>query len=126
MTIEGGEPVAGPPLLFDQNLAPALARRLAPLYPGSVHVRDAGLAAADDEAVWAYAAARGLTIVTKDDDFRQRSFLRGAPPKVIWTKLGNCATADVEAALRRRFTDVVAFAADPGVALLVIARRSSR
>jgi predicted nuclease of predicted toxin-antitoxin system len=111
-------------LLFDQHLAPALARRLADLYPGSAHVRDAGLAAADDEAIWAYAAAGGYAIVTKDDDFRQRSFLRGAPPKVIWTRLGNCTTADVEAALRARHADIEAFAADPGAALLVIARRS--
>ena len=53
MTAGGGAPPPGPPLLFDQNLAPALARRLADLYPGSAHVRDAGLAAADDEAIWA-------------------------------------------------------------------------
>jgi predicted nuclease of predicted toxin-antitoxin system len=119
----GGSPPAGPPLLLDQNLAPALARRLADLYPGSSHVRDAGLAAADDEAIWAYAAARGYAIVTKDDDFRQRSFLRGAPPKVVWVKLGNCTTADVEAALRMRHVDVVAFAADATSALLVLASR---
>lgn len=61
--------------------------------------------------------------MTKDDDFRQRSFLRGPPPKVIWTKLGNCGTADIEAALRARHADVVAFAADPTAVLLVVARR---
>lgn len=84
MTASGGAPSAALRLLFDQNLAPALARRLADLYPGSAHVRDPGLAAADDEAIWSYAAANGYTIVTKDDDFRQRSFVRGAPPQVIW------------------------------------------
>jgi hypothetical protein len=69
-----------PRLLLDQNLAPALARRLADLYPDSAHVRDLGLAAADDEAVWEHAAARGFTIVTKDDDFRQRSVLGDLAP----------------------------------------------
>lgn len=123
MTAGRDAPAAGPPLLFDQNLAPVLARRLADLYPESAHVRDAGLAAADDEAIWAHAAAGGYAIVTKDDDFRQRSFVRGAPPKVVWTKLGNCATADIEAALRARHADVVAFAADPVAALLVITLR---
>ena len=34
----------------------------------------------------------GYTIVTKDADFRQRSFLLGPPPKVIWIGLGNCST----------------------------------
>ena len=112
-----------PRLLLDQNLAPALARRLADLYPDSAHVRDLGLAAADDEAVWEHAAARGFTIVTKDDDFRQRSLLRGAPPRVIWLRLGNCRTADVEAVLRARVADVLAFARDPDAALLILARR---
>ena len=119
-----GTPAAPLRLLFDQNLAPALARRLADLYPGSIHVRDVGLAAADDEAIWAYAVAGGYTIVTKDDDFRQRSFVQGAPPQVIWAKLGNCTTAEVEAVLRVRHADILAFAADRAAALLVVGRRS--
>lgn len=86
-------------------------------------MRHCGLQAADDEAIWAHAAAEGLTVVTKDDDFRQRSFLRGHPPKVIWVRLGNCRTADVEALLRARADDVRAFAADAQGALLVLARR---
>jgi predicted nuclease of predicted toxin-antitoxin system len=109
-------------LLFDENLAPSLAQRLADLYIGSTHVRDAGLATADDEVIWSHALAGGYIIVTKDDDFRQRSFLRGAPPKVIWTRLGNCSTADVERALRSRYSTIVAFAEDETAALLVIAR----
>lgn len=58
-------------------------------------------------------AAEGFAIVTKDDDFRQRSFLRGSPPKIIWVRMGNCATADVEAILRVKAPEIVAFAADP-------------
>jgi hypothetical protein len=38
-------------------------------------------------------------------------------------RLGNCRTADVEAALRARHADVLAFAADPGAALPVLSRR---
>lgn len=110
-----------PRLLFDQNLAPSLVQRLADVYPASAHVREVGLAAADDDAIWSHAHASGFIIVTKDDDFRQRSFLRGAPPKVIWTRLGNCSTADVERALRSRHAMVQAFAADATAALLVIA-----
>lgn len=97
-------------------------RQLADLYPGSAHVRELALAAADDEAIWAHAAAHGVLIVTKDDDFRQRSFLRGAPPKVVWVRLGNCRTADVEVLLRGRHADVAAFAANREATLLVLAR----
>lgn len=109
-------------LLFDENLAPRLARDLADLHPGSAHVREFGLAAAEDEAVWTRAAADEFVIVMKDDDFRQRSFLRGHPPKVIWIRLGNCRTAEVAALLRARYAGVVAFADDAQAALLVLTR----
>ncbi len=111
-----------PRLLFDENLAPSLPHRLADLYPESVHVRDVGLATADDEHIWLHAREGSYLIVTKDDDFRQRSFLRGAPPKVVWVKLGNCSTADIEHALRSRYAMIVAFAEDEVGALLMVAR----
>lgn len=90
-------------------------RRLADVYPGSAHVRQLNLQTADDEAVWRQAAEGGFAIVTKDDDFRQRGFVRGVPPKVIWVRLGNCTTDEVEAVLRTRH-------ADPTAALLVLTR----
>ena len=95
-------------------------RRLADLYPGSAHVRQLNLQTADDEAVWRHAAHAGFAIVTKDDDFRQRGFVRGAPPKVVWIRLGNCTTDEVEAVLRSRHAAVVAFDGDPDAALLVL------
>jgi predicted nuclease of predicted toxin-antitoxin system len=73
-------------LLLDQNLAPRLVARLTDLFPGSEHVRDVGLAAADDLAVWEYAKAGEFAIVSKDADFRQLSFLYGSPPKVVWLR----------------------------------------
>ena len=42
--------------LLDENLSPRLARALADLCPGSIHVRDVGLAAASDDEVWTYEA----------------------------------------------------------------------
>lgn len=99
--------------------------RLADLYPNSAHVRDFGLGSADDEPIWRHAAAEGFAIVTKDDDFRQRSFLRGPPPKVIWLRLGNCRTTDIEATLRARSAEVLAFGADAEAALLVLVREPS-
>ncbi len=39
-------------------------------------------------------------IVSKDSDFYERSIKLGAPPKVIWLRLGNCTTAAVEMLLR--------------------------
>src|SRR5690606_27253194 len=61
-----------------------------------------GLQTAMDSVVWDYAAAHGYIIVSKDSDFHQRSFLYGAPPKVVWSRLGNCSTSVVEELLRAR------------------------
>jgi predicted nuclease of predicted toxin-antitoxin system len=107
-------------LLFDQNLSPRLVGLLATEYPGSEHVRTAGLAAASDTAIWAYANQNRLVIVSKDTDFQQRALLRGHPPKVVWIRLPNCSTATVEVLLRSRQADLLAFEADPVAAFLAL------
>jgi predicted nuclease of predicted toxin-antitoxin system len=107
-------------LLFDQNLSHRLVALLAAEFPGSDHVRNIGLAAASDTAVWAYAAANGLTIVSKDTDFQQRAARLGSPPKVIWVRLGNCSTAAVAALLRLRQPDLLVFEAHLGASFLAL------
>ena len=73
---------------------------LADLYPGSDHVHNLGLGGAPDSEVWDYAKVHGFEIVSKDSDFAERSVLEEDPPKIIWIRLGNCSTADVERLLR--------------------------
>src|SRR6516162_7018806 len=96
-------------LLFDENLSPRLVNLLAVEFPGSEHVRNVGLAAAPDPAVWSYASKHGLVIVSKDSDFQHRALLLGHPPKVVWLRLGNCSTATVAALLHARQSDLLAF-----------------
>lgn len=96
-------------LLFDQNLSPALVSALQDCFPGAVHVQSVGLAEASDRAIWSYAIEREFAIVTKDGDFRQRSFLEGYPPKIIWLALGNCSTEMIERALRSRRLEIENF-----------------
>jgi predicted nuclease of predicted toxin-antitoxin system len=92
--------------LLDQNLSHRLVEALSDLYPGSAHVRDLGLQRADDAAVWQIASTRVLIIVTEDSDFRQRSFLLGAPSAKSrldppWQLLDDCHRGDsAQAALR--------------------------
>jgi predicted nuclease of predicted toxin-antitoxin system len=89
-------------LLFDANLSPKLVTRLAELFPNSIHVFDTGLARfTSDEAIWAYAAANGFTIVTADSDFLDLARFRGAPPKVVRLENCNYRTTRVEELLRR-------------------------
>lgn len=105
-------------LLFDHNLSPRLATLLLDEYPGSIHVRDVALDRSPDERVWEYAASQGLTIVSKDSDFHQRSLVRGFPPKVIWVRRGNCSTHDIELQLRQKSPQIHAFADDSEAAFL--------
>jgi predicted nuclease of predicted toxin-antitoxin system len=105
-------------LLFDQNLSRRLPALVAAEFPGSEQVLSAGLEAADDRAVWDYAAAQGLAVVSKDADFARLSDALGPPPKVVWLKVGNGPTRAVEALLRARVADIRVFLADPASALL--------
>lgn len=107
-------------LLLDQNLSHRLVGSLSDVFPGSVHVREVGLAQAADDTVWTYAAAHDLVIVSKDSDFRQRSFLHGAPPKVMWIRRGNCSTDEIGTMLRAHRDDLHAFADDNSAAFLAL------
>jgi predicted nuclease of predicted toxin-antitoxin system len=82
---------------------------LADVYPGSLHVHQCGLGASDDSAIWEYARENGLTIVSKDSDFQERSVLLGSPPKVIWLRTSNCASAQIEFLLRTAATIIARF-----------------
>jgi predicted nuclease of predicted toxin-antitoxin system len=108
-------------LLFDVNLSPQLARDLQDLFPGSTHVYRCGLGPCD-ELIWNYAKDHDFAIVTKDTDFYRMSVLQGAPPKVIWLRVGNWGTAAVTALIRRRAVEFEIFQFDALGALLVLER----
>jgi len=107
-------------LLLDENLSPDLVQDLSQEYPGSAHVRDLGLQSAADQAVWDRARADGYTLVSKDSDFRQMSFLFGAPARVVWIRMGNCSTADILTLLRNRRDALQSFWEDSEATFLVL------
>ena len=107
-------------LLFDEQLSARLCSLLAESYPSSLHVRLIGLGGASDEAVWTAAAEQGCILVTKDEDFHRLSVLRGAPPKVIWLRLGNATTDDVARLLRDRHEDILGFTSQNETNFLVL------
>ena len=107
-------------LLLDENLSPRLVESLYDLYPGSQHVDLAGLRGQPDQAIWEYARRNDLAIVSKDNDFRQLSFLYGPPPKVIWLGIGNAGTQAIAHLLRQRRDVILEFAANPEEGLLVL------
>jgi predicted nuclease of predicted toxin-antitoxin system len=107
-------------LLFDENLSPNLPHRLRDLFPDSLHVRDVGMKATIDPVVWDYAKDNDLMIVSKDSDMHDLSLVLGNPPKVIWIRLGNCSTAQVENLLRRDFETINSFYTDESLSLLAL------
>jgi predicted nuclease of predicted toxin-antitoxin system len=48
------------------------------------------------------------------------SFLRGAPPKVVWLRIGNAPTQAVVDLLRSRIADIEYFVRDAETALLAV------
>ncbi|EFO79776.1 hypothetical protein OSCT_2374 [Oscillochloris trichoides DG-6] len=86
-----------------------MVRRLEDCFPESSHVAYHGLDDADDFVIWSFAQANGFTIVTKDLDFNDLSALRGAPPKIIWIRIGNCTTNTVEQVVRTYATAIEQF-----------------
>jgi predicted nuclease of predicted toxin-antitoxin system len=107
-------------LLFDENVSPKLVGLLAAEYPGSAHVREAGLHGAPDRLIWEHARENGFVIVSKDDDFRQRSFVQGAPPKVVWLQVGNAGTSSIAELLRDQVRRLSEFEGEEESALLIL------
>ena len=107
-------------LLFDENVSRRLVGRLAFFYPDSQHVDLVTLKGQTDFGLWEYAARQGFTLVSKDNDFRQLSFVRGQPPKVIWLDVGNAGTHAIADLLTVEHPHVEAFHSNPEEALLVL------
>lgn len=103
-------------LLF--ALSPHLVTRLAAEYPHSAHGSAVGIDQSLDIEVWMYARDYEFTIVTKDADFSDMSVLLGFPPKVVWLRVGNCSTSDIEANLRAHTSTLDALAADPTIGII--------
>ena len=71
-----------------------------------------------DPIVWDYAKLNDLMIVSKDSDMHDLSLVFGNPPKVIWIRLGNCSTSQVENLLRHNFDTIKLFYQDKYLSLL--------
>lgn len=96
-------------LLFDQNISHRILPLLADIYPDAAHVREFALKDAMDRSIWDFAAVNGWAIISKDGDFHQFSLLFGAPPKIIWLRVGNRTTGELAQLLRSKRDDIKAF-----------------
>lgn len=107
-------------LLFDENLSPRLIELLRDEYPDSSHVHFVGFGSAPDVAIWSYARDEGYVLVSKDGDYFEMSVLRGAPPKFVWVRRGNCSTRTIADLLVRHRPDVETLCSRDGYSFLVV------
>ena len=107
-------------LLFDENLSPKLIPLLVVEFPFSEHVALLGMQGTSDDSIWDYAKRNNFAIVSKDNDFRQRAFLYGSPPKVIWLSIGNAGTRYIAEILRSRLARIQSFIQDSHDSILVL------
>ena len=107
-------------LLFDENVSPTLVGRLAREFPDSTHVRNVGMRGVNDDRIWRHARAEGFAIVSKDTDFRDRSYVQGFPPKIIWLDVGNAGTTAIAGLLQRERPRIERFLAEEESSLLIL------
>lgn len=107
-------------LLVDENLSRRIVHFLQDAYPGSSQVVLEGLEQADDDAVWSHARDGGFVIVTKDSDFHELSLVRGAPPKVVWLRVGNAGKASVIRLLNENRSQIHELLADAEIGCVEI------
>jgi predicted nuclease of predicted toxin-antitoxin system len=85
-------------------------------------VKDFSLIESPDSDVWDRAKKESLAIISKDDDFVQRSFLFGHPPKVILLGVGNCGTRDLITFIKSKAEIIHSFINESKESLLVLKR----
>ena len=99
-------------LLFDQNLSHKLVKRLADVFPDSLHVRDIGMRSASDPVICE------LCTGAEPDDRQQGCRFPCSAFRARRTRAngmgqaGNGSTDQVEQALRQRRTSIEALADD--------------
>lgn len=107
-------------LLFDENISIRVPEILQEVFPGAKHVKDFSLIESPDSDVWDRAKEEGLAIISKDDDFIQRSLVFGHPPKVILLSVGNSSTRDLITFLKSRALTIHSFIDESEESLLVL------
>lgn len=107
-------------LLFDHNISHKLVAKLADVFPGSTQTRLLNFSRTNDPQIWRFARTNDFVIVSKDKDLAELAVLRGAPPKVIWLRMGNCRTAAIESALREKYAAIEELVRNPEKVVLEI------
>jgi len=75
---------------------------------------------ADDIVIWEYARDHDFVVLTQDRDYLNLSVRYGAPPKVVWLRVGNIKPLPLYALLTENHGRVEAFVADRNTGLMIL------
>jgi predicted nuclease of predicted toxin-antitoxin system len=75
--------------LVDAQLPPGLARWLADQGHSAQHVHELSFADAEDSVIWNHALVIDAIIITKDEDFAERTARTASGPIIVWLRVGN-------------------------------------
>jgi predicted nuclease of predicted toxin-antitoxin system len=95
-------------LLFDEPLSEKLCDMLADVFPAPFTSGSLVMVALRRHGL-GVARSHDCLVVSKDEDFNRLAILRGAPPKFVWVRRGNCATREIATLLRQRHQEIVRF-----------------
>lgn len=82
-------------LLIDAQLPPSLAIALRELGNDAQALREIGLQQAKDHVIWNDALEHNAAILTKDEDFAERSLASNPSPVVVWLRIGNATNPEL-------------------------------
>lgn len=106
--------------LLDHNVPRPVVNHLQTICPGSAHASRVGLERADDIVIWEYARDHDFVVLTQDRDDLNLSVRYGAPPKVVWLRVGSIKPLPLYAMLVENHGRVEAFVADPNTGLMIL------
>lgn len=93
---------------IDAQLPPSLAKWIAhEIGTEAAALRDVGLRNASDSEILEAARKANAVILTKDADFVELVYARGAPPQVIWITCGNSTNRYLKGILAATFQDAM-------------------
>jgi predicted nuclease of predicted toxin-antitoxin system len=93
--------------LIDAQLPPAQASWLIHQGHTAQHVDDLGLRNADDIVIWNHALESGAMVITKDEDFAERTARTTTGPVIVWLRIGNATNRVLIQWLSPRWEEVV-------------------
>jgi predicted nuclease of predicted toxin-antitoxin system len=93
--------------LIDAQLPPLFARWLNQQGHSAEHVFELGLHQAEDATIWEHAVATGAIIITKDEDFAERTARTNAGPVVVWLRIGNATNRALLEWLTPRWAEII-------------------